>query len=72
MYDISIAFVVENIETLVSDIRAKRINVNRLNCFFSGITRMELLLDNVTLQIYVLHTPGYIQVSQTHRFTCTI
>lgn len=34
--------------------------------FFSGITRMELLLDNATFQIYVLHTSGHIQVIQPH------
>lgn len=40
---------------------------NCLNCFilqwlFTGITRMELLLDNATFQIYILHSSGHIQV----------
>lgn len=28
---------------------------------------MELLLDNATFQIYILHTSGHIQVSEAHR-----
>lgn len=27
---------------------------------------MELLLDNAPLQIYILHTPGHIQVIESH------
>lgn len=38
------------------------LNGNNLHSFFSGITRMELLLDNATFQIYILHTSGHIQV----------
>lgn len=30
--------------------------------FFAGITRMELLFDIATFQVYILHTSGYIQV----------
>lgn len=29
---------------------------------------MELLLDNATFQIYILHTSGHIQVIQAHFF----
>lgn len=40
---------------------------NCLNCFillwlFTGTTRMELLLDNATFQIYILHSSRHIQV----------
>lgn len=39
-----------------------------IRCFglFAGITRMELLLDNATFQIYILHTSGHIQVIKWH------
>lgn len=33
---------------------------------FSGTTRMELLFDHVTLQIYLLHTIGHFQVIWAH------
>lgn len=37
-------------------------------CLFSppGITRMGLLFDYATIQIYILHTSGYIQVIMVH------
>lgn len=35
---------------------------NYASLLFSGTTRMELLFDNVTLQIYLLHTIGHFQV----------
>lgn len=44
------------------------VNGNNLHSFFSGITRMELLLDNATFQIYILHTSGHIQVIEAHCF----
>lgn len=34
--------------------------------FIPGITRMELLFDHVTLQIYLLHTIGHFQVTEAH------
>lgn len=45
------------------------LNGNSLCWFcFLGITRMELLLDNATVQIYILHTSGHIQVIQDRVF----
>ena len=31
--------------------------------FISGLVRMELLLNNASLQVYILHSSGHIQVN---------
>lgn len=39
------------------------LNIFILPWLFTGTTRMELLLDNATFQIYILHSSGHIQVT---------
>lgn len=48
----------------MQNINTTHIDLLHLLCF-SGFTRMELLLDNATFQIYILHTSGHIQVIES-------